>query len=106
MADELTGDDDLVLHAGDVSDPAAMVEVGAHGIPSIAFDVEVVDGRAYVASCRAGVRVIAVSNPAAPLELAAFVEPPLRQPTATGSAVAGRRGRGGGAAGGRGLRGA
>jgi hypothetical protein len=75
------------LHIIDASNPAAPVEVGALDIPGLApappgwtrnrpyggrFGVEVVGDLAYVAAFHLGLRIIDVTNPAAPVELGAL----------------------------------
>ncbi len=53
----------------------ALIGVGALDTPGLAFDVEVVGERAYVAAFESGLRVIDVSNPALPVELGALGTP-------------------------------
>ena len=50
----------------------ALIGVGAVDTPGDARDVEIVGGIAYVADGPSGLRVIDVSNPAAPFEIGAF----------------------------------
>ncbi|NRA00125.1 MAG: hypothetical protein HRU01_26785, partial [Myxococcales bacterium] len=54
---------------------SAIINVGALDTPGWASDVEVVGGLAYVADGSSGLRVIDVSNPAAPVELGALDTP-------------------------------
>jgi len=72
------------LRVIDVSNPAGPVELGAIDLPHLAIDVEVAEGLAYVAvqgtsypppGGFTGLRVIDVSNPAAPVELGALDTP-------------------------------
>jgi len=48
----------------------ALITVGAMEFPGIARDVEIADQFAYVAAQSAGLRIIDISNPSAPLEVA------------------------------------
>ena len=48
----------------------ALITVGAVEFPGKAQDVEIVDQFAYVAARSAGLRIIDISNPSAPLEVA------------------------------------
>ena len=47
----------------------ALITIGALDTPDLVYDVEVVGGLAYVADGYAGLRVIDVSHPAAPVEV-------------------------------------
>jgi hypothetical protein len=68
---------DYSLELFDVSAPAAPAWLGGISTPHMAADVEVRNGLAFVAdgwgtSIYAGVRVVDVSNPAAPVEIGAY----------------------------------
>jgi hypothetical protein len=53
----------------------ALITVGALDTPGSALGVEVVDGLAYVADRGSGLRIIDVTDPAAPVELGALDTP-------------------------------
>ena len=75
-----------VLKIAGLSDPAHPVPVGeSTALPDLVTDVAVSGGYAYVADHAAGLRVIDVSNPAAPFEVGSYDTPVA----AFGVAVAG-----------------
>ena len=65
----------LLLHLVIPGDAPGLINVGALDTPAFALDVEVVGSLAYVADERSGLRVMDVSNPAAPVELGALDTP-------------------------------
>ena len=58
---------------GSLASPAAaLITVSTLATPGRSFDIEVVDGIAYVAALEAGVRIVDVSDPTAPVEIGAI----------------------------------
>ena len=61
------GDEDGLRIIG-IGDPQVPVEVGLQALPSAAFGVALVGGRAYVSDVNNGLRVVDVTDPVSPVE--------------------------------------
>lgn len=72
----------------DISDPELPVALGALALPGEARDLDLAGNTVFVAAGSAGLRIIDVSDPAAPRELAAMVDLPVQANAA--AAAAGR----------------
>jgi len=64
--------DGSFLHVLDVADPFAPIRLGKVTLPSVANNIAVADGMAYVSAWNAGLQVVDVSIPTAPVIVGAY----------------------------------